>query len=86
MTEGRVAQCLFKGWSEKTSLRKQSPKEGEGASNAATWEKCEAQQGSQGGWAGWPRKGVVGDEIQEVLGKADHGKDFAQRWETLGEF
>lgn len=28
----------------------------------------------------------LGDEIWEVLGKADHGKDVAPRWEAVGGF
>ena len=29
---------------------------------------------------------MVEDETQGELGKADHGKHFAQRWEALGGF
>ena len=37
------------------------------------------EEASECGWMERPRKTVVGDEIQEALRKADHGKDFAQR-------
>lgn len=36
------------------------------------------KEASEYGWMERQRKRVVGDEIQEVLKKADHGKDFAQ--------
>lgn len=29
---------------------------------------------------------MVEDETKGVLGKADHGNDFAQRWEAPGGF
>lgn len=80
---GRVAS-VFKGWSEKVSLRKQYLSE--------NLKQCSCLGEVQGTarWSVWPDWVAEGEsdggEIQSILRKADFGKGFAQRWEAIGGF